>query len=128
MKSPRISAQVILPPVQGKLDGSTRVTSETVQSLAPSPDHVARTRKAFEEAGFEVSKLYGISFSITGPLELFEDFFKTSIKQDESQGTYLVKDKTVTYELPLQNLPAHLREHLTTVTFSPPPDFGPTNF
>jgi hypothetical protein len=128
MKPPRISAQVILPPAQGELDGNTRVTSETVGSLAPSPDQVARARKAFEEAGFEVSKLYGISFSITGPLELFEDFFKTNIKQDNSQGTYLVKDKAVSYELPLQKLPAHLREGITTVTFSPPPDFGPTNF
>jgi hypothetical protein len=121
-----VSAQVILPPAQGKLDGNTQVTSENVQSFAPAPERVAKARKEFEEAGFETSDLYGISFSITGSVKLFEDFFKVKLEEDKPKGVYVATRGETQYELPLKNLPENLQDLITTVTFSPPPDFGPT--
>jgi hypothetical protein len=125
-KAKLISAQVILPPAQGTIDGNTQVTSENVQSLAPAPEGVAKAREEFERAGFEVSELYGISFSVTGSVKLFEDFFKVKLEEDKPKGVYVATRGDAQYELPLKNLPENLRDLITTVTFSPPPDFGPT--
>ncbi len=126
-KSTIISAQVILPPATGKRDRETVITAETVAALAPAPQKVARARQAFEKAGFEVSELYGISFSITAPLERFEEFFKVRLETGKD-GVQAVSDEVKSYELPLTKLPANLRDLIDTVTFSAPPDFGPTNF
>jgi hypothetical protein len=126
-KSEIISAQVIMPPATGKLDRETPITTETISVLRPAPQKVARVRSAFEQAGFEVSELYGISFSITAPLKRFEEFFKVKLEAGKD-GVQVVSKEAKSYELPLNKVPANLRDLIDTVTFSAPPDFGPTNF
>jgi hypothetical protein len=58
--------------------------------------------------------MVGNSFSITAPESTFERVFGT-----RGAGSL---------ELPLHALPKTLTDHVEAVTFTPPPDFGPTNF
>ena len=72
----------------------------------------------FAAAGFQVGPLVGISFSIAGPVERFEEFFKVRAEQKSPQPFPVD-------ELPLSGLNPALREHIETVLFTRPPDFGP---
>jgi hypothetical protein len=72
----------------------------------------------FAAAGFQIGPLVGISFSIAGPVEHFEEFFKVRAEQQGPQPFSV-------NELPLSALNPALREHIETVLFTRPPDFGP---
>jgi hypothetical protein len=73
----------------------------------------------FSIAGFQVGPFVGVSFSISGPSRVFEEFFKVQASEKEhlTFGTA---------ELPLSALAPDLRKHLDAVLFTKPPDFGPT--
>jgi hypothetical protein len=102
-----ISAQVVL-----RAKGP--ITVATLAANQPPKEAVDAARKLFREAGFELGDYVGISFSISGSRSLFEKFFKTRL------------DKLKGYELPLRALPKDVVSLIEAVTFTPPPDFGPS--
>ncbi len=125
-----ISAQVSLRPKSGKtVDGSTIITSENVAEYAPSAEAMAAASQAFSARGFTVSPQYGMGFSITAPVRIFESVFQTSLVRSDGGGVHThAPDGSITYELPLYALPTQLQPLIYAVTFTPPPDFGPTSF
>lgn len=102
-----ISAQVVL-----RAKGP--ITAATLAANQPPNETVETVQKLFSEAGFKLGPYVGISFSISGPRSLFEKFFGTRL--DKVQG----------YELPLDSLPKKVAALIQAVTFTPPPDFGPS--
>ena len=126
-----LSAQVALRPASGKaFDSQTAITSENIGDYLPAPETVDAARKGFEEAGFEVSNPVGMSFSITAPAATFEKVFKAKLVADDRGGIKVtdLKGSNQTYELAVESLPDELRQSVAAVTFSPPPDFGPTSY
>ena len=125
-----IAAQVVLRAASGKApDGHSLITAETLKEFAPSEEAVARAKAAFSTAGFEVGPLVGNSFSITAPVGTFEKVFKTQLRRQEHGGIESVRqDGSTSLELPLGALPASVANPVAAVTFTPPPDFGPTKF
>jgi len=102
-----ISAQVVF-----RVKGP--ITAATLAANQPPQEAVEAARKHFREAGFKLGPYVGISFSISGPPDQFESYFKTRLDQLKS------------YELPLAAVPKEVAAVLEAVTFTPPPDFGPT--
>jgi hypothetical protein len=124
-----ISAQVVLRPASGKAVGQSAITAENIADYAPSPDAVARTTRAFGEAGFEVGPVVGTSFSITAPLATFEKVFDLKLQRDERGGLKAVSGKgKPSYELPMPKLSKDVVEQIEAVTFTRPPDFGPSSY
>ena len=72
----------------------------------------------FRAAGFEIGPLVGVSFSIAGPVERFEEFFRVRAEQPGPQPF-------PANELPLSSLNPTLRQYIASVLFTRPPDFGP---
>jgi hypothetical protein len=129
-KQELISAQVVLKPASGKsLQGTDVITAKNVQEYAPSPQAAARVPAAFQALGFEVSPVVGNSFSITAPSSTFEKVFHTQVRRQANEAVQAESDGGVaSYELPLNALPQSITPLIETVTFTPPPDFGPSNF
>jgi hypothetical protein len=124
----RLSALVVLLPKDGgRFTGTEAITSETVDRYQPSPEGAARAAAYFREAGFEVSEVGGISFSITGPRSLFEERFGERLEPRREGGIDSVRTEGGRLELPLHRLPSVVTGHVQAVTFTPPPDFGPGN-
>ena len=126
-----ISAQVVLKSASGKsVDGKTAITSENIADYAPSPSSAASAAAGFSEAGFEVGNMVGNSFSVTAPKRTFEKFFKIKLQAEERGDVKVAATKGATagYEIPLKALPGNLSQLVAAVTFSPPPDFGPSNY
>lgn len=141
-----VSAQVMLKSASGRSpDGTTPITSANVREFLPSHETVAKASRAFAAKGFEVGPAAGNSFSITAPARLFERVFKARLhnterggiqcrkqeekdKDKEGSDTYNDNDSGASEELPLGALPKPLASEVVAVTFSPPPDFGPSNF
>jgi len=120
-----ISAQVLLVAATGeRIDGSTLITAQNIDTYRPSERTVQVVSQYFRNHEFEVSPLTGISFTISASAKHFSEFFKISVTQDES-GRILAGDRL---ELPLDSLEQNIADSITSVTFVPPPDFGPTNF
>ncbi len=123
------SAQVILRSASGKvIDGATSITSQNVREFAPSDESVVRAAEAFAAAGFDVGAMVGISFSISAPVGRFEQVFKTRLRQERGGLEAIQDDGSGSYELPLHGLPESLASLVVAVAFTPPPDFGPTDF
>ena len=126
-----VSAQVVLRAAGGASPGGGEaVTAENVREHLPSDEAAAVTRRAFASEGFEVGELVGNSFSITAPTSTFEKVFKVKLRRDEEKG---VRARAGTggeegYELPTGKLTGDLKRHVAAVTFTPPPDFGPTSY
>lgn len=126
-----LSAQVMLRSASGKAPGGeTLVTAENVHEYAPAPEAAEALRRAYAEAGFEVGGLVGNSFSVTGPAATFEKVFKVDLRRDEGRGVTARAEAggEAGYEIPLEHAPARLARGVAAVTFTPPPDFGPTSF
>jgi hypothetical protein len=106
------------------------VTAENVRELLPSAEAAALARQTFERAGFDVGPLVGNSFSITAPMQVFNTMMDTRLQRD--RRTKAVKaaraDGTAAFELPLSGLPQEVKSVIESVTFTPPPDFGPTSY
>lgn len=130
-RSKLISAQVVLRSASGKsFDSKTAITSENIDDYSPSQDSAASAAAGFSEAGFDVGNMVGNSFSITAPKSTFEKFFKIKLQVEERGDVKVAKGKGAPsgYELPLQALPPNLSQLVVAVTFSPPPDFGPSSY
>ena len=124
-----VSAQVILQSASGKSPGGqTAITAENIRDYLPSAETAARARQAFASAGFEAGPVVGTSFSITAPIETFEKVFNTRLSLEKSGASSSVKTKSGEYEISLRGLPKTLVEQVESVTFTPPPEFGPTSF
>ncbi len=125
-----LSAQVILQPAGGK--GSIpaeNITSENIHQVMPSTDDLKKAQTYFSDLGFEVDAGFANSFSITGDKELFEKTFETKISKNEKQAVKARgENDTESSELPSGKLPRDIKKVVETVTFTEPPDFGPTNF
>ena len=120
-KSSQLSAQVVLRPASGIVPVEP-ITSKNIEQILPSPNAAALARDSFAAAGFEVGNLVGNSFSITGPLALFNKHFKTSIAAPSRER------RMARLELPSSALPRRVAGVVQAVTFTPPPDFGPTSY
>jgi hypothetical protein len=124
-----ISAQVVLKPASGKRprDGS-EITAQNIHDYLPSEEAAARAKRVFADAGFEVGALVGNSFSITAPAPVFERVFKTRIRRQVIPGGEAVVVESGGHELPLGKLPKAMAHDVQAITFTPPPDFGPTGY
>lgn len=119
----RLAAQVVLRPASGELTGDEPITSENVQRFLPSPEAVAETEGFFRDAGFEVANVVGNSFSIVGAPSAFERAFG----ERPERGGEGVRVRGGGVELELGSLPEPVRRYVQAVTFTHPPEFGPTN-
>ena len=102
-----ISAQVVL-----RAKGP--ITAATLAANQPPKEAVEAARRVFRDAGFDLGSYVGTSFSISGPATLFERYFGIRLKDLKS------------YELPLDSVPKDVADVIQAVTFTPPPDFGPS--
>lgn len=129
-KEEQLSAQVVLRSAGGMAPGSTTtITSENVREYLPSTQATAEARLAFQAAGFQVGQAVGNSFSITAPAKTFEKVFKVKVQRDKEKGVMAQASTSEgSYELPVNKLPEDTRRHVAAVTFTPPPDFGPTSY
>jgi hypothetical protein len=119
-----ISAQVSLKPKSGMMPTPESMTSENLESFMPDADRARETQAHFEHLGFEVGVLVGNSFSITAPRQTFEQHFHAKIQHNNQHAS--LKDGSL--ELPFADLPEEIRATVIAVSFSVPPDFGPSNF
>jgi hypothetical protein len=129
-KQPVLSAQVLLRSASGKpADGRATITAANIKEYLPSPEAVAGATQAFARLGFQVGDVVGNSFAITASGETFEKLFHAKLRPGErGEVTVQGKGKSERYELPLAHLPQEIARFVEAVTFSPPPDFGPTGY
>lgn len=123
-----MSAQVILKPA-GRGPAGAPITANNLREALPSAEAVERAAHAFAVAGFEVGPLVGISFSITAPRTTFEKVFGMKFRRNKQSGDVRPAPHGASeYELPLSKLHKDVATLIETVTLTPPPDFGPTNY
>ena len=128
-KEKTVSAQVVLRSASGKaVTGQDAITSENVRDYMPSPETFNAAAQTFRAAGFEVSAAGPTGFSITAPVETFEKVFKTRLQTGEGGAKAVRKDESTAFELSLRGLPTEISRYVEAVTFTPPPEYGPTNF
>jgi hypothetical protein len=123
----RLSAQVVLRGPGGPLTGYEQITSENVHRFLPREEAVAETSAFFRAAGFDVGEAMGLGFSITGSPADFERVFGERPERTVEGNVGSVRTPRGGLELPLDALTEPVRSHIQAVTFTPPPDFGPTN-
>jgi hypothetical protein len=125
-----LSAQVVLRAASGKrMDGTAAITAANIAEYLPAPATVSAARQAFSERGFRVGEVAGNSFPITASEETFEKVFHTKLRKGQKGEVTVGRKKgTASYELPLTQLPESVKRYVEAVTFSPPPDFGPTGY
>ena len=125
-----LSAQVVLRPASGKrVSGKDAITAANVAEYLPAPAAAEAARRAFAGLGFQEGNVAGNSFSITAPKKTFEKVFHTKLREgDRGEVTVESKRGAGGHELPLSSLPESVRRHVEAVTFTPPPDFGPTDY
>ena len=119
-----ISAQVSLRPKSGNMPKPESITSENLESFLPDSTRASQTRAHFESLGFEVGALVGNSFSISAAPKKFEQHFHTKILHTNHFAS--LEDGSL--ELPVAHLPSEVKTAIDAVSFSIPPDFGPSNF
>jgi hypothetical protein len=119
-----LSATVLLRPAGG---GSVAdvARAETAEQMLPDPAAVERAQTYFRQAGFDVTAAVGPSFSIVGPQDLFERTFSAPLQASERGGVVTGEGAL---ELPLEPLPRDVGDAVEAVTFTAPPDFGPTEY
>jgi len=129
-KDQTVYAQVVLKAASGKtIYGGAQITAATLGDYAPAHETIAAARAGSAAAGLEAGSPVGIGFAVHGTVEAFETLFGVALSDDPKKGVRALQDDaSSTYELPLGALPGELAEHLEAVTFSPPPDFGPSGF
>ena len=115
-EDPVISAQVLLKPSSGNVPRDAVLTAANIKAIVPAPEVVAGATRELASAGFVVGTVVGLSFSITARRSLFDSFFGITAAGVEKG------------EIPLKAIPARLRHRVVAITFSPPPDFGPSRF
>lgn len=116
-----VSAQVILRPASGRTAREGTITAATISGYLPDPEKAEHIRRLFQELGFDTGEIVGTSFAITAPVARFEKVFDTKLgpKNIRAEGGY---------ELPLDALENTITGAVEAITFTPPPDFGPTDY
>jgi len=118
-----VSAQIVLAAAGGARPGpQTRITSANIRQWKPSSEAVRRVSDELLKMGFTVGECIGNSFSITGPVRLFESRFKTRLRVPGKGGPRFAEDG---YELAPKKIPLGLQGQIAAITFTSPPDFGP---
>ncbi len=117
-----LTAYVIMKPADRSQRLDVAITSENIGALQPVEAEVAAATSAFAAGGFAVGPFVGISFSITGPPELYRRTFGVSdpdeLDQDAGGGTW-------SGGLPLDRLDRSLSSVIDTVVFDEPAElFG----
>ena len=128
---PRLSALVVMRPASGDdIGGLERITSDNVAGYAPDPEGVRNAQAFFEAKGFEVFPPVALAFSIAGSQLLFEETFGGKLRVEEMGDGSTVSAATEggELEMSLELLPSAILRVVQTVTFEPPPDFGPTSY
>lgn len=124
-----VSAQVILRPADGRdIPLNAAITAESLTRYLPSKEAASRVIEFFRKAGFTVGPLVGISFSISGTAATFQSLFEVDLQRDQHGVRTANPAGAAGYQLPVDSLPDQVRAEVSSVTFSPPPDFGPTQF
>jgi hypothetical protein len=122
-----LSALVVMRSRSGEIVPGELVTSANIDQYAPDPGAVQAVIDYFAAAGFEVGQPLGISFAITANRSHFESVFGARLAVEETRGVLrVVTDDGL--ELPLDSIPDSMRDHIHAITFTPPPDFGPTDY
>jgi hypothetical protein len=118
---PAVAIAVLRPGSGIPITGSSRITAEHLADYLPDPAVAREVGDGLRAAGFTVGPLVGIGMSITGPAELFEHFFATSL-QPAPDGSLFALDEAgePSRELPLAAVPDALRRGLHAVSFEPP--------
>ncbi len=120
-----MSAQVVLAARDGTKEPSPQqLTSARLAEVEPDEAAARRVMSWWRDKGFDVGPLVGISFSVSGPAELFARHLHAAsalaaLAEGRSDREHL--------EIPTTRLPGPLRRSVAAVTFSAPPDFGPGN-
>jgi len=105
------------------------ITAETIHEYLPSMETATKVRAALTAAGFTVGPLAANSITISAPVGTFEQVFQTSLRPHKRGGVECVaEDGSRSFELPRRGLPAAIAALVEAVTFTPPPDFGPSEF
>ncbi len=123
-KNEIVSAQVLLATAEPL--NASKLTAQEIHRVIPPTSIVEKVQADFAEAGFEVGKMVGLSFSITAPVRVFERIFKTKLSRDARGGIIISPGGAEL--LPLSKLSLALAQNIEAVTFTSPPDYGPTNF
>ena len=92
-------------------------------AVRPDPVSVRRVQDHLRSLGFEVGPLIGTSFSITAPVDLFRRSFGDDPPVAAASPPRSVGDDLL--DLPVDRLPDEAARAVRSITFSPPPDFGP---
>jgi hypothetical protein len=123
-----LSALVVLRPAGGRpLAGDEAITAETVAEFLPDPASAERVRTYFRDRGFDVGPLVAASFSISGPRSRFEETFGVGPALAQAERVALGQGGGDATELALESLPPEVAGAVEAVTFTRPPDFGPTS-
>jgi len=96
----------------------------SAQAILKSPATAPAAAAQLAALGFEVGNTVGNSFSVSAPVRVFESVFEVRLRSTKKGGV----GAGGTLELPLGSLPDALRSLLSAVTFTAPPDFGPTSW
>jgi hypothetical protein len=116
-----LSAEVVLRGSAGAPHEA--ISSSNLAQHQPDQSRAGQIRDWFRRRGFATTGVHGISFSITGPRQLFEETCATTL---EGEGARPGVDVV---ELPAPtDMPGDLGDDVVAVTFTPPPDFGPGSY
>jgi hypothetical protein len=81
---------------------------------------------SFRQAGFTVGPLVGNNFSIAAPAAAFKSYFGVDLTGTPRSGVKVLGvEGAAALELPVDMLPAAVRDKVEAVLFTKPPDFGP---
>ncbi len=102
----------------------------SAQIILRSAETAAEAAARFAALGFDAGTLVANSFAISAPVRVFESVFGMRLRATERGGVEVAPHggHGPSLELPLDALPPPLRRLLDTVTFTAPPDFGPTSW
>jgi hypothetical protein len=82
--------------------------------------------ESFRRRGFVVGPLVANNFSIEAPVATFEEYFGVRLVARPSSGMQIEGvEGASAFELPRNALPDPVRDKVTAVLFTRPPDFGP---
>jgi hypothetical protein len=120
-----LSALVIVRAASGRqLATADAIDASNLAEHAASPTAVSALQQAYGARGFDVGPFVGISFAIAARRSQFEREFGVllSVGRDGAV-TVRRQGRAPGSALPLDRLPASLREYIETVTFTPPAEF-----
>ena len=128
-EDPVLSAQVVLRPRGGgSLTGYEAITAETVGAYLPDVADAQTAAAWFAGAGFQVHELVGLGFAIVGGRSTFERAFGARLEVGGDEARRMARGAEGSLALPLDRLPPEVARVVQAVEFTPPPDFGPTEY